>query len=195
MKDDAAGVGDGSLARQLGSAWSWSPNGRWIASEWPVNNRVSENIQNVEIVDVRTGRTRVLTRGRQPAWSPDGRRVVFFGPAGIAIIGLDGRGLRTLVHIGGWTDDVAVDPSWSPDGRTIAYWTLDGKLEIVDAAGLTAPRRLFRVGGNPTRPLWSPDSHSLLVTIDESGVWVVPVTPGSRPKRLAKHAYEADWRG
>jgi Tol biopolymer transport system component len=195
LKDDAAGAGDGSLARQLGSAWSWSPNGRLIASEWPVNDKVSENIQNVEIVDVRTGRTRVLTRGREPAWSPDGRHLVFFGPAGLAVIGLDGRGLRILVHMGGWSDDVAVDPSWSPDGKTIAYWTLDGKLEAVDAAGLTTPRRLFRVGGNQTTPLWARDSRSLLVTSDESGVWVVPVTPGSRPKRLAKHAYEAVWRG
>ena len=99
------------------------------------------------------------------------------------------------MHIGEWTDDVAIEPSWSPDGKTIAYWTLDGKLDVVDAAGPAMPRPLFRIGGNPTRPQWSRDSRSLLVTSEESGVWVVPVTPGPRPRRLATHAYAADWRG
>jgi Tol biopolymer transport system component len=198
MRASGAGPGNGSPASQTGAAWSWSPNSRSIAIEWPAEPHVysSQGLLNVEIVDVRTGQKRVLTRGSQPAWSPDGRHLVFFGPTGIEVIGLDGRGLRTLVRMRGWTYAVASYPRWSPDGKTIAYWTTGDKpsLEVVNATGRTTSRRLFQVAGNPIRPLWSHDSRSLLVTSDESGVWVVPVTPGSRPRRLATHSYEADWR-
>jgi Tol biopolymer transport system component len=200
LKSDGAGPGDGSLASQTGSAWSWSPNSRSIAIEWPAepHNPASQGLLNVELVDVRTGRTRVLTRGAQPSWSPDGRHLVFVRQAGIDVIGADGRGLRTIVRMPGGTDDSALAPSWSPDGRTIAYWTPGEKpsLELVEANGHSPPRLLFRTR-DPivSKPEWSRGSRSLLVLSDYSGLWLVPVTPGARPRRLARHSYDADWRG
>jgi Tol biopolymer transport system component len=200
MNSSGAGPGDGSLASQTGASWSWSPNSRSIAIEWPAEPHVfsSQGLFNVEIVDVRTGKVRMLTRGRQPAWSPDGRHVVFVRDTGIYVIGVDGRGLRAIVRVPVGEGDAAIDPRWSPDGKTIAYWTPNydkPSLELVDATGHSPPRRLFQAAGNPIRPLWSRDSRSLLLTSDESGAWIVPVTPGSKPKRLATHTYEADWLG
>ena len=58
-----------------------------------------------------------------PAWSPDGKQLVFTGYDGgisdLYIVNADGTGYRQL------TDDRYADlhPVWSPDGTTIAFAT------------------------------------------------------------------------
>jgi Tol biopolymer transport system component len=60
------------------------------------------------------------TRDSQPAWSPDGKQIVFVSdrgrPGGIWVINVDGTGLRSVTNPndveGSW-------PSYSPDGRQI----------------------------------------------------------------------------
>jgi Tol biopolymer transport system component len=187
--------GDGSDASQSGAAWSWAPNGQSIAFEWPAHRAL-----NVAIVDVLTGKIRLLTYGGQPSWSPDGRHLVFVHSQGIDVIGVNGRGLRTLVQVPRRESGGPV--SWSPDGKTIAYWTAtyatteNASLMLVDAAGDSPPRLLFTVpyDGQLEKPEWARDSRSLLVS-NGNGVWLVPVKPGSRPIRLAAHGADADWRG
>jgi len=187
--------GNASNASQSGAAWSWAPDSRSIAFEW-----VTHRARNVGIIDVLTGSMRVLTRGGQPVWSPDGRRVAFVNSHGIAVIGIDGSGLRTLVHIP--AADAGGPVSWSPDGKTIAYWTTSysaaaetASLMLVGAAGHSQPRTLLKAPFDELeRPEWARDSHSLLVS-NGNGVWIVPVSAGSRPIRLAAHGGDADWRG
>ncbi|MGH8950571.1 MAG: TolB family protein [Acidimicrobiia bacterium] len=51
-----------------------------------------------------------LVPGRQPAWSPDGTRIVFVGGAnepGLHIVNLDGRGLERIT-----SDRADSAPSW-----------------------------------------------------------------------------------
>src|SRR5205085_8705777 len=62
------------------------------------------------------------TYNDEPAWSTDGRQIVFvtvtFGAtvsAGIYVIRSDGRGLRRL------TTSFDDSPAWSPDGRRIVF--------------------------------------------------------------------------
>jgi Tol biopolymer transport system component len=203
MKGDAGGPGDPSDASLAGDAWNWSPNGESIAIEWPAsNNPNSQGTLNVDSVDVRTGQARAVTRGGQPDWSPDGRRLVLLNATGIAIIDSDGSGLRTLVPMqaAGVANDL-VEPSWSPDGKTIAYWT-PGKtddtsalksLEIVDTSGHSPPRLLLKARGTPQKPQWSRDSQSLLASTDK-GVWIVHLTPGLKAIHLSSGG-DADWRG
>jgi Tol biopolymer transport system component len=197
LKSATTGTGDGSSASQNGAAWSWSPNGRSIAIEWPApsSNPNADPVLRVEVVDVVTGATRVLARGGQPAWSPDGRRLVFASPTGLDTIRADGSGLRTLVRMPVSLAVDSVEPSWSPDGKTIAYWTTGGKpqLELVDTAGNVTPRPLFRTSSLVERPEWSRDSGSLLVSTD--GVWIVPVSGNAKPRRLVENGTDADWRG
>ena len=58
-----------------------------------------------------------------PAWSPDGKQLVFTGldqgVSDLFTVNTDGTGLRRL------TDDRHADlhPAWSPDGQTIAFVT------------------------------------------------------------------------
>jgi dipeptidyl aminopeptidase/acylaminoacyl peptidase len=68
-----------------------------------------------------SGLRRVVARAQQPAWSPDGRRIVFVrSPGGlplpetrIHVTGLDGEGVRTVAR--------GFYPAWSPNGKRIAF--------------------------------------------------------------------------
>jgi Tol biopolymer transport system component len=197
LKSVTTGPGDGSAASQNGAAWSWSPGGRSIAIESPAPsaNPNADPVLYVEVVDVVTGATRVLARGGQPAWSPDGRHLVFASPTGLDTIAADGTGLRTLVRMPVSLAVDSVDPTWSPDGKTIAYWTTgeNPQLELVDTTGRVTPRPLFKTSSLVERPEWSRDSRSLLVSAD--GVWIIPVRGNAKPRRLVKNGSDADWRG
>ena len=57
---------------------------------------------------------RRLTRGDEPAWSPDGTTIAFESSTGISVIRADGTGLRS-VRDGGY------QPAWSRDGTAIAF--------------------------------------------------------------------------
>jgi hypothetical protein len=70
-----------------------------------------------------SGLRRVVARAEHPAWSPDGRRIVFArrrpnrwvsAPGSrICVTGLDGEGVRTVAR--------GYHPAWSPNGKRIAF--------------------------------------------------------------------------
>jgi dipeptidyl aminopeptidase/acylaminoacyl peptidase len=81
------------------------------------------------------GRLRRLTsdafRNRRPAFTPDGRRLVFTsnraGGFHLLSIGVDGSGLRPVTEPG---DAHYLYPLVSPDGRLLAAGTFDGSLTV-----------------------------------------------------------------
>ncbi len=108
---------------------------------------------------------RLLTAGSAPAWSPDGRRLAFYGGNGqIHVIDADGSALGWLAE-GFW-------PSWSPDGGRLAFRNDDG-IAVMNADGSgvrTLVRHDFARGvygaldlgvGYPT---WSPDGAHIAFT-------------------------------
>jgi eukaryotic-like serine/threonine-protein kinase len=105
---------------------SWSPDGTQIviATESVALNPASRSATSrLHVVDVRSGTSRMIeVDGVQPAFSPDGKRIVFWmihGPSqrDIATVAVEGGEIVRL------TDDAALDwnPVWPRDGKTVYF--------------------------------------------------------------------------
>jgi TolB protein len=148
------------------------------------------------------GEIRAVTDGpddSSPAWSPDGRRIVFVrtgtvssgvAPRTFFIVNANGSGLRRL------TTSRAVDdfPAWSPDEHAVAFTRYLGKdkydVYAIDSDG-SGKRKLASagVGGPPNADLaWAPDGHKLAFVRNRGtsvcGIYVIN-TDGSGLRRIA----------
>lgn len=120
-----------------------------------------------------------------PAVSPDGKTVVFRGPAGLNRVSIDG-GKPTLI-----TRLPAQRPAISADGTRIAFYCrLSGQpyaIYIVPMAGGAPEQTIEAPGPNEYSVLrWTPDGKALLVNTmpeDRRNVWRFPLD-GSAPKAL-----------
>ena len=135
-----------------------------------------------------------------PAWSPDGRRIVFTstrdGDPEVYVMNADGSEPRRLTT----TPGRDAHPSWSPDGATIAFQSprLDGhtRIFLMNADG-SHQRPLTHNTGFCGVPVWSPDGKRIayqctedtrqtgagkpwqLFTIDAAGGAPRPVAPST----------------
>jgi Tol biopolymer transport system component len=120
-----------------------------------------------------------------PAYSPDGKRVVFHstrsGKPGLWVGDASGANAADLFvpqrgHAG--------SPSWSPDGQTIVFdWNDTGRYQIyaVRAAG-GKPHRLTNDPASDTIPNWSADGKWIYFTSTRSGrpeIWKIPASGGA----------------
>ena len=182
--------------------WSWAPDGRRVVfaagrPQGPVK---------IYTIAIDGSHRRTLTRGERPAWSGDGRYIVFQrGPAsvgdaaskeGVFIVRPTGRGLRRLTQ-----SDADETPSFSPDSRQVVLvrffgyplptseqrveWHIvgvDGRQDVLVATHYPALSR-FRV------PQWTPDGTRLAAIRDWGGDFpfsgFVTVDPTGADERVA----------
>jgi len=116
------------------------------------------------------------SRDRQPAYSPDGKQVVFSsnrsGNLDLWVVELDTGALRQL------TDDPAQDwdPGFTPDGQHLV-WSSDrsGRLEIwIAEADGTGARQLSRDGVTAENPTATADGRWIVYASghpDHTGIW------------------------
>ena len=122
----------------IGFSPNWSPDGTEIvvspaAFKNPAN--ISAFGSGLSVVDVQSGRVRALPtkeKALQPAWSPHGSRIAYWGTRG----GSGQRDIWTIAADGSEdghdgvpvTNDPALDwsPAWSPEGRFLYFSSTRG---------------------------------------------------------------------
>jgi len=138
--------------------------------------------------------TRVVERGFNPSWAPDGRTVLYTSPNGLRIerIAADGSGAPSTV--GGAGSQARL----SPDGGWVVY-QFRGQIFARRTSGDTTAVRLFVETGVNNYPELSPDGRWLAYSSDVSGTWQVYVRPfpdanASRRQVSVTAGYAPVWR-
>jgi Tol biopolymer transport system component len=173
-------------------AWSWSPDSARL-----VFHRLGRGGRTFElaILDVRSGRTRALTNGRNPAWSPNGRWIAFSRTNGIYVIRPDGSARRRL------TRGSDTSPTWSSDGRKLAFVRWDvrqpsGHVHVIRADG-SAAWRVSAGRADVDKPIvWSPDGTRIAWSVgyDAPGAVLVARADGVAKPRKLINGFVAGWR-
>lgn len=168
--------------------FSISPDGRFIATtiEGPVTDTWIHDI-------ARDSETR-FTYGvehRDPAWTPDGKRVTYSGYK-------DGQyALLTKAVDGSSGEEVVVSSAypvfpwfWSPDGKTLLYNIFDPDQgdQVLLKPVTGDSRRLVQSPFQVEFASWSPDGRSIAYNTDESGrqeVYVVSFPGAGNKTRIS----------
>lgn len=117
-------------------------------------------------------------RDRDPAWSPDGRRIAFSRDAEIWVMDADGSDARSLGVRG-------VEPAWSPGGTRIVFAQREGEFGIAtvraDGSDLRVLTRTLEDGA----PAWSRKGVIAFARFSDAGQSLMAMTPkGSSVRTL-----------
>ena len=148
---------------------------------------------------------RISARGHLPAWSPDGKSIVYCDDT--FLMPNDRGSPGSHLHVIDLAADAerelkledAVQPNWSPHGTRIAYWGIraGSNREIFTVpAGGGAPVQVTDDPAVDWNPVWSPSGRELYFISDRGGtmnLWRVRIdersgAPGGKPEPVTTPA-------
>jgi LysM repeat protein len=184
---DAISIGETLIGP---TAFTWSPDGRRLASVWDGKLRV---------VAGTTGEQAILADAadERPTWSPDGSRVAFVGPDhdALHIVSVDGTGLRTLSErLGRYCF-----PAWSPDGSRLAFLVRELQAAQADGLYLVEPdnaTELKVADGTFNNVAWSPLGDTLALAGDagsSTGIFLAGMDGTALQQVVAAERVEASY--
>ncbi len=198
---DGAGVFQGFATEALQNVNSiaLSPDGSRVAVS--MRDAATRDIWVIDLV--RETRSRLTFSGNynaQPAWSPDGKTIVYrnVDDQNVYVVPADGTGApKFLVRS-------ANLPVFTPDGRWVVFSSRpsgspnvrDADLFMIDATGADTTRVLVFAGsGNQRYPAVSPDGKYIVYLSDETGTYGVYMTtfPQATGKWQVSVSGEANW--
>jgi Tol biopolymer transport system component/imidazolonepropionase-like amidohydrolase len=163
---------------------SWSPDGRAIAfTRVAPDSGTGRRRSRIRIIDVSSGNARDLAvdsaqklQMRDPAWTPDGRRIAFVAaspanPRGGRIWIVDRNGGRATPLFA--DSAMAIAPAFAPDGKRVAFLAPDsiGRLQVwvQDVSDTRASRRMRLTNNDDvasTRVRWTRDGKAIFYAAD-----------------------------
>ncbi len=165
-------------------------------------------VPQIYIANIDGSRVRPITNisdgACQPAWSPDGMRLVFVSPcataddvhknASLFFVDADGSNLTPFTSAPGGD----FEPDWSPDGTRIAFTSLrDGYMQIyvadVESGEVTRLTETSKANNEFARqPAWSPFGNQIAYALKRYGayqIWVM-TDLGESPEQVTQSGYQ-----
>ena len=170
-----------------------SPDGRQIiyTRTW-IDKLNDKRESSVWIMNADGTRNRVLVKGSDAKWSPDGTRISYVAPgepggAQIWVRYMDGEGASTQITR---LTEAPSDVEWSPDGRTLAFgmlvrgtdtWRINMPAAPRGAKWTEAPRVVTKLRYRADRQGFLEDGMRQIFTVPADGGTPHQVTSGDWP--------------
>lgn len=164
---------------------------------------------SIYVLDIQTGDLKLISKGVQPVWSPDSKRIAFGSEQGLWIADLETNQVSPVVTKDPATSELEVRYwAWSLDGKQIAYRYGEGMIDkpelwIKSVVGESSPQTVPNIPADLYYGCgsWMPDGQHLLCYAQDwvapghpSNLWSVSITTGER-RQLTRDlfAYGGQW--